>query len=37
MGEERNVYMILAGNPEANIPLLRPRCRRVDNTEIDIR
>jgi hypothetical protein len=31
MGEMRNAYNILVGNPESNRPLRRFRCRRVDN------
>jgi hypothetical protein len=27
MGEERNVYKVLVGNPEGKRPLGRPRCR----------
>ena len=27
MGEKRGIYRVLAGKPEGNIPLGRPRCR----------
>jgi hypothetical protein len=30
MGEEREVYMVLVGNPEGKRPLGRPRCRWED-------
>jgi hypothetical protein len=34
MGEKRNAYRILVGNPEGKRPLGRPRCRWVDLREI---
>jgi hypothetical protein len=34
MGETRNAYRILVGNPEIKRPLGRPRHRWVDNTSI---
>jgi hypothetical protein len=37
MGEKRNAYRILVGKPEQKISLGRPRCRWVDNTEMDLR
>jgi hypothetical protein len=37
MGETRNVYRILAGNPEGKRPLGRPRRRWVDDIKIDLR
>jgi hypothetical protein len=37
MGEKRNAYRILAGKPEGNGPLGRPRCRWVDNIKMDLR
>jgi hypothetical protein len=37
MGEKRNAYRILVGKPEGWRPLGRPRCRWVDNIEIDFR
>jgi hypothetical protein len=36
MGERRNAYRILVGNPEGR-PLGRPRRRWVDNIKIDLR
>jgi hypothetical protein len=33
--EKRNAYRILAGKPEGNIPIGRPRRRWVDNIKID--
>jgi hypothetical protein len=36
-GESRNVYSILVGMPDEKRPLGRPRRRRVDNIEIDLR
>jgi hypothetical protein len=35
MGEKRNAYRILVGNPEGKRPLGRPRRRWVDNIKID--
>jgi hypothetical protein len=37
MGEKRNAYRILVGNPEVKRPLGRPRCRWVDNIKRDLR
>jgi hypothetical protein len=37
MGEKRNAYRILVGRPEGKRPLGRPRCRWVDNIQIDLR
>jgi hypothetical protein len=37
MGETRNAYRILVGNPEGKRPLERPRYRWVDNIKIDLR
>jgi hypothetical protein len=37
MGEKRNAYRILMGNPEGKRPLGRPRCRWVDNIKTDLR
>jgi hypothetical protein len=37
MGEKRNAYRILVGNPEGKRPLGRPRRRRVDNIKMDLR
>jgi hypothetical protein len=37
MGEKRNAYRILVGNPEGKRPLGRPRRRWVDNIKIDLR
>jgi hypothetical protein len=37
MGEKRNAYRILVGNPEGRRPLGRPRRRWVDNIKIDLR
>jgi hypothetical protein len=37
MGEKRNAYRILVGNPEGKRPLGRPRCRWVGNIKIDLR
>jgi hypothetical protein len=36
MGETRNAYRILVGNPEGKIPLERPRRRWVDNIKMDL-
>jgi hypothetical protein len=35
-GEERNVYSLLAGNPEGRKPLGRPRQSWVDNIKMDL-
>jgi hypothetical protein len=37
MGEKRNEYRILVGNPEGKRPLGRPRRRWVDNIKMDLR
>jgi hypothetical protein len=37
MGENRNAYRILVGNPEGERPLGRPRRRWVDNIKMDLR
>jgi transcription termination factor 2 len=37
MGETRNAYRILVGEPEGKRPLGRPRRRWVDNIEMDLR
>jgi hypothetical protein len=37
MGEKKNAYRILMGNPEGKRPLGKPRHRWVDNIKIDIR
>jgi hypothetical protein len=37
MGEKRNAYRILVGNPEGKRPLGRPRRRRVDSIKTDLR
>jgi hypothetical protein len=37
MGEKRNAYRILVGNPEGKRPLVRPRRRWVDNIKMDRR
>jgi hypothetical protein len=37
MGERRNAYRILVGNPEGRRPLGRPRRRLVDNIKMDLR
>jgi hypothetical protein len=37
MGERRNAYRILVGNPEGRRPLGRPRRRWVDNIKMDLR
>jgi hypothetical protein len=37
MGEKRNAYRILVGNPEGKKPLGRPRRRWVDNITIYLR
>jgi hypothetical protein len=35
MGEKRNVYRLLVGKPEGKRPLVRPRCRWIDNIKMD--
>jgi hypothetical protein len=37
MGERRNIYRILVGNPEGKRPLGRPRRRWVDNIKMELR
>jgi hypothetical protein len=37
MGERRNAYRILVGNPEGKRPLGRPRRRWVDNIKMYLR
>jgi hypothetical protein len=37
MGEKRNAYRILVGEPEGKRPLGRPRCRWEDNARMDLR
>jgi hypothetical protein len=37
MGEKRNAYRILVGNPEGKRPLGRPRRRWVNNIKMDLR
>jgi hypothetical protein len=37
MGEKRNAYRILVGNPEGMRPLGRPKRRWVDNYKMDLR
>jgi hypothetical protein len=37
LGERRNAYRILVGNPERKRPLGRPRGRWVDNIKMDLR
>jgi hypothetical protein len=37
MGEKRNAYRIMGGNPEGKRPLGRQRRRWVDNIIIDLR
>jgi hypothetical protein len=36
MGEKRNTYRILVGNPEGKRPLGRPRRRWVDNIKVEL-
>jgi hypothetical protein len=36
MGEKRNVYRFLVGNPEGKRPLGRPRYRWINNIKMDI-
>jgi hypothetical protein len=36
MGEKRNAYRLLVGNPEGRRPLGRPRRRSVENMKIDL-
>jgi hypothetical protein len=37
MGEGRNMYRVLVGNPEGKIPLERPRRRREDGIKMYLR
>jgi hypothetical protein len=37
MGEKRNAYKILMGNPEGKRPLVRPRLMWEDNIRMDLR
>jgi hypothetical protein len=37
MGEKRNAYRILVGNPEGKRPIGRPRRRWEDNIRMDLR
>jgi hypothetical protein len=37
MGQKRNAYRRLVGEPEGERPLGRPRRRLVDNIEMDLR
>jgi hypothetical protein len=37
MGEKRNAYRILVGNPDGKRPLGRPTRRWVDNIKMDLR
>jgi hypothetical protein len=37
MGEKRNAYRILVGNPDGKRPLGEPRRRWVDNIKMDLR
>jgi hypothetical protein len=37
MEKKRNVYRVMVGEPEINIPLERPGRRWEDNTELNIR
>jgi hypothetical protein len=36
MGEKRNVYRLVVGEPEGKRPLGRPRWRQVDNIKMDL-
>jgi hypothetical protein len=36
MGEKKNAYRLLVGNPEGKRQLGRPRCRWVDNIRTDL-
>jgi hypothetical protein len=36
MGEKRNAYNLLVGNPEGRSPLGRPRRRWLDNIRMDL-
>jgi hypothetical protein len=37
MGEKRNLYMTLVGQPEGKRLLARPKCRWVNNIKMDLR
>jgi hypothetical protein len=37
MVEKRNADRIFVGKPEGNRPLVRPRCRRMDNIKMDLK
>jgi hypothetical protein len=37
IGDKRNAYRIVVGNPEGKKPLGRPRHRWVDNIKMDLR
>jgi hypothetical protein len=36
MGEKRNMYRLLVGNPVGRRPLGRPRCMWIDNIKMDL-
>jgi hypothetical protein len=36
MGEKRNIYRLLVGEPEGRRPLGRPRHRWIDNIKMDL-
>jgi hypothetical protein len=36
MGEKRNVYRLLVGNPERKSQLVRPKRRWIDNIKMDL-
>jgi hypothetical protein len=36
MGEKRNVYRLLVGNPEGKRPMGRPRHGWIDNIKMDL-
>jgi hypothetical protein len=36
-GGEEEAFRILVGKPEGNIPLVRPRCRWVDNIKMHLK
>jgi hypothetical protein len=36
MREKRNAYRLLVGKPEGKRPLVKPRCRWVDNIRMDL-
>jgi hypothetical protein len=36
MGEKRNAYRLLVGNPEGRRPLVRPKHRWLDNIRMDL-